>query len=148
MASVIDPAADAVWGSVSIVIDEKGTLEKAPRNDEEWSAVRGHLIQLVEAANLIQIPGRPMAKPGAKPLYPAVELEFDEIEKLIEQDRAGWNALALGLHETSTAALKVVEAKDAEGLRDAGEKIYLSCDACHEKYWFPPRPARPSTTSE
>ena len=145
MLSVIDPAADAVWASVSIVIDEKGTLERAPKTDEEWNAVRGHLIQVVEASNLIQMPGRPMARPGAKPTFPGVELEFDEIEKLVDDDRAGWIKHSLALHDTSMAALKVVEAKDAEGLRDAGEKMYGACEACHEKYWFPPRPMRTTT---
>jgi hypothetical protein len=145
MLSVIDPAADAVWASVSVVIDEQGTLERAPKSDEEWATVRGHLIQIVEASNLIQMPGRPMARPGAKPGFPGIELEFPEIEKLINDNRADWIKHALALHDTSTAALKVVEAKDAEGLRDAGEKMYGSCETCHKKYWFPPRPMQTNT---
>jgi hypothetical protein len=69
-----------------------------------------------------------------------VELPFEEIDRMINDDRAAWNALAQGLHDTATAALEVIEARDAEGLRDAGEKMYGACEACHLKYWYPPRP--------
>lgn len=140
MAVIIDPSADEVWGAVSVVIDEKGTLEKAPKNDEEWAAVRGHLIRIVEASNLLQMPGRPMARPGAKPNFPGIELDFPEIEKLIADNRGAWNSLAQGLHATSTAALKMAEARDVEGLRDTSEKMYGACESCHLKYWYPPRP--------
>ena len=140
MAVIIDPSADRLWGSVAVIIDSDGTLEKTPKTDEEWAVVRGDVVTLVEASNLIQMPGRPIAGPGAKPFYPSVELEFEEIDRLINEDWAAWNELALALHDTSTAALKVIEARDAEGLRDAGVQIYGACESCHLKYWYPPRP--------
>lgn len=139
MAHVVDPTADALWASVSVVTDARGTLEKAPRTDEEWAAVRGYAIQLVEASNLLQMPGRPMARPGEKPHYPGIELEFDEIGGLIDADRTAWSNLAHSLHDKSTAVLKVIDVRDAEGLRDAGEALYEACESCHKKYWFPPR---------
>lgn len=142
MALVMAPSADAVWQSVSVIIDSSGTLEKAPKTDAEWAAVRGHLIQVIESANLIQMPGRPMAAPGARPAFPGVELGFDEIDRMIKADPDAWYAGAAALHDAATTALKVVDARDAEGLRDAGEKMYGACESCHLKYWYPPRPMR------
>ena len=139
MAYVVDPTADTLWATVSIVNDAKGTVAKAPKTDEEWAAVRGYAIQLIEASNLLQIPGRAMARPGEKPHYPGIELEFDEIGRLIESDRAAWNTLAHGLHDKSTALLKPIDAHDAEGFRDASETLYDACENCHKRYWFPPK---------
>ena len=34
-------------------------------------------------------------------------------------------------------ALKAIEAKDAQGLWDAGGKIDMACENCHLKYWYP-----------
>ena len=90
MLSIIDPAADAVWLSVTTVQDEKGITDKAPTNDEEWRAVRSGAIQLAEAANLLMMPGRRMARPGEKSETPGVELEPEEMDALVAKDRGGW----------------------------------------------------------
>ena len=139
MAFVVDPTADALWATVSVVNDSKGTLEKAPKTDEEWAVVRGYAVQLIESSNLLQMPGRAIAKPGEKPHYPGIELEFDAIGRLIDSDRAPWNTLAHGLHDKGTALLKPIDAHDAEGFRDASETLYDACENCHKQYWFPPR---------
>src|SRR5262245_19502869 len=55
MAHMIDPAADALWGSVSIEQTAKGTVVHQPRTEEEWKTVRGHAIALMEGANLIMM---------------------------------------------------------------------------------------------
>ena len=142
MVHVLEPPADALWASVSVVIDEQGTLENAPQTDEEWAAVRGYAIQLAEASNLLQIPGRAIARPGETPLFPGVDLEFDEIGRLIDANRAAWNEFAHGLHDRSMAAVQVIDAQDAEGLYEAGVVLYEACEACHKTYWFPSGPPR------
>src|SRR5436189_6330757 len=64
MDSVVDPNADAIWDSVEVVATIQGTEEKAPRTDEDWKALRRHAISLLEASNLLLVPGRRIAKPG------------------------------------------------------------------------------------
>src|SRR3974377_1804308 len=64
MDGIIDPAADTIWNSVATTITMKGKEEKAPHTDEEWTTVRRSALQLLEASNLLQIPGRHVAKPG------------------------------------------------------------------------------------
>src|SRR5262245_38655774 len=75
MLSVIDPSADVVWLSVTTVVDDKGMLETKPISDEDWTKVRHGAVTLMEAANLLLIPGRRVARPGEKSETPGVELE-------------------------------------------------------------------------
>ena len=69
-----------------------GTVEIAPDTDEKWTKVRHGAIALAEAANLLQLPGRQVARPGEKSETPGVELEPLEMEALITKDPATWNA--------------------------------------------------------
>jgi hypothetical protein len=145
MDSMIDPSADALWDSVATIVSAAGTEERAPHTDEEWKIVRQHAIRLVEATNLLLIPGRHVARPGEKAENPEVELAPEEIERRINEDRATWTTLAHGLHDAALPALRATEAKNPQALFDAGEQIDTACENCHQKYWYPnaiqPRPA-------
>src|SRR5262245_42790548 len=137
MDSMGDPGADFLWGAVETIISAEGTKEKAPRTDEEWKDVRRHAIMLLEATNLLQIPGRHVAKPGEKADDPKVELGPEQIEELINKDRASWIKHAHGLHDATMDALKAIEAKDTEKLLDLGNAIDEACEKCHLQYWYP-----------
>jgi hypothetical protein len=137
MRSVVDPAADVVWLSVTTVQNEDGLVETRPTSDEEWTMVRQGAITLAEAANLLMIPGRHVAGPGEKSETPGVELEPSEMESLIEKDRASWNLRAKGLHDASLATLRAVEAHDADKVFELGEQIERACESCHAQYWYP-----------
>src|SRR5688572_9013428 len=75
MLNIVDTSADVVWLSVTTVASEKGLVETRPRNEEDWTKVRQGAITLAEAANLLMIPGRHVARPGEKSDTPGVELE-------------------------------------------------------------------------
>ena len=137
MDSMVDPNADFLWESVATIVTAAGTEERAPRTDEEWTNLRKHAIPLVEATNLLQMPGRHVAKPGEKSENPGIELGPEEIEVRINQDRGAFIDFAHKLHEAVFPALKAIEAKDVKGLSDAGEKIDEACENCHLKYWYP-----------
>src|SRR5262245_31585787 len=66
MDSMVDPGSDYIWDAVETVVSAKGVEEKKPRTDEEWKEVRRHAIMLLEATNLLQIPGRHVAKADRK----------------------------------------------------------------------------------
>lgn len=137
MLHIVDPAGDMVWDSVGTVIDKKGLHETAPTTDEDWNKVRNGVITLIEASNLLMMPGRAMAKPGEKSVAPGVELEPAEMEVLVNKDRAGWNQRARDLHNISVKVLEIVDKKDAEGLFDIGEDLDRACENCHRAYWYP-----------
>jgi hypothetical protein len=137
MDSLVDPGSDYIWDSVETVVSAKGTEEKAPHTDEDWKQVRNHAIMLLEATNLLQVPGRHVAKQGEKADDPSVELGPEQIEELINKDRASWIKYAHGLHDATMEAFKAIEKKDAEGLLDAGDGIDNACEKCHLQYWYP-----------
>ena len=137
MDSMVDPGADYIWESVETIVSAKGVEEKAPHTDEEWKEVRRRAIMLLEATNLLQIPGRHVAKPGEKAEDPKVELGPEQIEELINKDRASWIKHAHGLHDATVEALKAIDAKDAEKLQDVGAGIDEACEKCHLQYWYP-----------
>jgi hypothetical protein len=148
MLSVIDPSADVVWLSVTTVVDEKGLVETMPKTDEEWLKVRHGAVTLMEAANLLMIPGRRVARPGEKSETPGVELEPEEMDVLIAKDRAAWNARAARLHDTVAEVIQAIDAKDGNKVFELGEKIEEACENCHKQYWYPNEviPPLPSST--
>lgn len=137
MQNVVDTSADVVWLSVTMVQSHEGLVETKPKNDEEWNKVRGGAITLAEAANLLMIPGRRVARPGEKSETPGVELEPEQMQALIEKDRAAWNRRASALHDAAMAAVRAAEAHDADKLFAVGEQIENACEGCHRQYWYP-----------
>jgi hypothetical protein len=137
MLSIVDPSADVVWLSVTTVVDNKGFNETMPKSDEEWLKVRHGAIALAEAANLLKMPGRRVARPGEKSETPGVELEPEEMDVLIAKDRAAWNERATHLHDAAINVIAAVDAKDANKVFELGEKIEEACENCHKQYWYP-----------
>jgi hypothetical protein len=137
MLSVVDPNADVVWLAVTTVQSAKGTVDTAPKNDEEWKKVRQGAIALTEASNLLIMPGRHVAGPGEKSDTPGVELEPSEMEVLINKDRASWEMRAKKLHEAGLAVLQAIDAKDSQKVFEVGEQIEQACENCHRQYWYP-----------
>ena len=141
MDSIVDPQADVLWNSVATIVSATGTEERAPQTDEEWAAVRRSAVQLVEATNLLLIPGRLVARHGEKSENPRIELEPEAIQKLIADDPVTWAKLVGGLHDAALPALEAINAKNVQGLFDAGDKLEHACESCHQNYWYPPQHA-------
>jgi hypothetical protein len=148
MDALVDPGSDYIWDSVETTVSAKGVEEKAPHTDEEWKQVRNHAIMLLEATNLLQMPGRHVAKAGEKADDPKVELAPEQIETLINNDRASWIKYAHGLHDATLEALKAAEAKDKDKLLDVGNGIDEACEKCHLQYWYPNERRPESAPSE
>jgi hypothetical protein len=151
MLSIVDPSADAVWLSVTTVQSSAGTVDTAPKNDEEWQKVRQGAVALTEAANLLMMPGRHVARPGEKSEAPGVELEPSEMEELITKDPASWQMRARNLHDAGVAVLSAIDARDSQKVFEIGEQIEVACESCHRQYWYPNEkipeiPSSPSAT--
>jgi hypothetical protein len=137
MDSMVDPSADNLWESVSTVVDATGMHERFPKTDEEWKEVRRDAIRLLEATNLLVIPGRLVAKSGEKSENPGIELEPEEMQHLIDNDRQTFQQLAHNLHDAVMVSFKAIEARDKEALLDSGNGIDEACEKCHVRYWYP-----------
>jgi len=138
MDSIVDPSADVVWDSVEVVVTASGTEERAPKTDDEWKEVRRRAVSIIEASNMLLVPGRHIARPGEKAENPKIELPPEQIETMVNADRAQWATLAHGLHDAGSAALKAIDEKDKTALLYSGDGLDRACENCHLKYWYPP----------
>ena len=137
MDSMVDPSGDFMFESVQEISDERGITRKAPRSDDDWKAVRDHAMVLLEAPNLLTMSGRKVAQPGEKSKNPEVELQPEEVQKLINNDRPSFVRRARRLQDAAALALKAIDAKDADALFHAIDGIDKACENCHLHYWYP-----------
>lgn len=131
----IDPSADALWDSVAYIATTEGSEDRMPRTDREWRAVRGNAVTLIEAANLLRMPGRRVA---AEALPPGLgELSPAAIQQRMSTTQAAFVQFAQTLQDAGQRALAAIDARDAHALLDAGGQIDEACEACHVTYWYP-----------
>lgn len=138
MQEQIEPAAEALWNSVSTTVSAEGVEEKQPETEEQWNAVRAHAVTLMNAAKLLETerellaPGQRMADEGVQGVLPAAKVQEE-----IAADRAQFIHQARLLGKTSEQMLVAIDAKNVQGMIDAGESIDSACEACHMTFWYP-----------
>jgi len=137
MDSMVDPSADYIFDAVAQIADEHGITEKQPRTDEEWKEVRRRAVQLLEAPNLLVMAGRRAALPHDRSQNPEIELQPEEIQKLIDADHATFVSRARILQDAAQSALQSIDARDAKGLFAAAGELDKACENCHLHYWYP-----------
>jgi hypothetical protein len=141
MLQIVDPIADEIFESVSVVVTAEGEKETRPRTDADWLAVRNNALILAEAGNLLKIPrpvgpakpapGIAFEPPGPDDLSPA------QVEMLLKRDRRAFDAFAQKLTDAALIALRAVDARNVDGLYEAGDAIDQACESCHMNYWYP-----------
>ncbi|MDE3170075.1 MAG: hypothetical protein KGL75_08025 [Acidobacteriota bacterium] len=152
MDSMVAPSGDFVFGAVETVSDEHGVREVAPQNttftedtagmdpaynQDNWQALRLRLIVLLEAPNLLVMPGRKVAPPDVTSQNPQIELQPDQIQTLIDGDRAAFVRRARDLQDAAEVALKAVDEKNTDALFQAEANLDNACEDCHLHYWYP-----------
>jgi hypothetical protein len=140
MNNVIDPSAEYMWQAIGVEITEAGTVEKQPRTDEEWAEEQRHAKILVDAGDLLLVPGRKAAAPGAKSENPGIELEPVEIDALLQKEWPQFEQLTKEFQRVATEQLKAAEARDIDGLYKTGGDLDTTCENCHKVFYFPNDP--------
>lgn len=109
MALVLEPASDTLWDSGGWVLDASGYEELYPTTDEGWDFVRAQAAIVVEAGNMLALPGRAV-------------------------DNDAWMIYSEGLSEAGLNAMAAAESQNKEDFFQAGAKLYSVCTACHQAY--------------
>ena len=109
MANVLEPAANVYWEAVGTIVDKNGTMERAPKTQAEWDAVRNAAIIVAESGNLLMIDGR-------------------------AEKREEWIALSRALVDVGKRAITAASAHDKTAVFDVGAEVYQACVNCHTKY--------------
>jgi hypothetical protein len=139
MRDLIDPLADNIFESVSIIVDGKGTVETIPKTDDDWARVRIGGVTMAEASYLLKV-RRPFAPPGEENNSTgpeAVEFSPARILAKVERDPVEWNARIQTLRNVGLQVLDIVNRKAADELWDASENLDTACENCHLSYWYP-----------
>jgi len=142
MDSVVDPAADYVWESVSYRATLKGVTERRPRTDADWHQLRQHAIVLVEAANLISVPGRKVAATN-KMVEDGAPLDVLAIQRRLDASHDSLVAFANGLRNVGQQLVDAANRHDVDAITDLGGTLDEACEACHRTFWYPDEPPPP-----
>jgi hypothetical protein len=118
MNSMMVPSSSNVWNAVATVTDATGVHESKPTTDDDWNTLYLNAVMLTEVGNLLMVPGRERCVGGAIPA----------------QYRADFNQKAREMVEASNVAIIAAKKHDPEAVGEAGERIDVACDACHEMY--------------
>lgn len=83
----------------------------------KWEAVENSSLAIVEAANLLTIPGRKCSNGRPVPVT-----------------NADWPKLVQGLRDAGMTAYKAAQSKDQDKILDAADVLTTACANCHDKY--------------
>ena len=139
MRDMLDPVADNIFDAAGTEITAQGSVELAPKTDEDWEKVRVGAVTLAEGVELLKVP-RPFAPPGDQnnsggPNAP--ELSPAQIKAKLEADPVLWNAKIEALRNVALEVLDIVKKKDVSELFAAGGDLDKACENCHVEYWYP-----------
>ena len=145
MLDFIDPNADDMWESVAVVSTSTGVEEHHPRTDDEWKAVRRKALIVIEAANLLVVEGRQVARPGQQLEEPGGEGDYTpaQAQAEIDKDRTSFVGFARELQVAAGSMLKAIDAQDPDAFLEAGGVLDEACEGCHRKFWYPNSPVPP-----
>jgi hypothetical protein len=110
MAGMIDASADALWDAVGTIWDENGENHWEPETEEDWLAVTGAAMTLIESGNLLMLGSR-------------------------ARDTDQWITFSQEMIDAAAVALEAARAQDPEAIFDSGEVVYNACNNCHNIYW-------------
>lgn len=114
MGHFVDPAAFMYWKGSGVEITEAGERDLSPTTDEGWDVLVTGATMLIEAGNILQLPGRTRAP------------------------EADWNKYAQMLTERAIVARAAAEKHDKQAVFDEGGRVYEVCVACHEQFIIEP----------
>lgn len=115
MGHVVDPAAFGFWKGSGTEETTAGTRELAPTTDEGWEALETSAAVLIEAGNMLQLPGRPRDPEG------------------------NWNKYAQDLSLRAAEGKAAAFKHDKQAVFETGARIFQVCEACHAEYVIGPQ---------
>lgn len=136
MVNEVDASADAIWEATGTVTTAAGRVDRRPRNDAEWEALRRHAVILLESTNLLVIPDRRIAATPFPSDGPGV-FSSAQIQQQVDGDRDAFNGFALGLRAVAQQQLAAIDARDVDQLLKLGDAMDTACEACHKANWYP-----------
>ena len=140
MKGIVDPNSAALWDAVGSEDTPNGTVEKAPKTDEDWTKLEYNALVLAEVADLLKTPGRRMSRPeeaNSKSQPDAPELTPTQMKDKVDRDPAAWASKADAFRATAVKAMAAARGHDKDAILEVGSEIDSACESCHKVYWYP-----------
>lgn len=115
MGHVIDPAAWTYWRGSGTEVTAKGERDLSPTTEEGWTELENGAAVLIEAGNILQLPGR------------------------TREPVADWNKYAQQLTARGREAKEAAEKHDKAAVYAKGGEVYEVCTACHKQFVIDPQ---------
>lgn len=136
MATIVMPSAEVLWNAVAIDVSAAGIELTAPETEEDWQRIRTSAEGLAAVTDKLLNEDLPVS--NAAPVEaPPGELSAQQIASLRKENWQAWAAHVYVLHEVAESAMKMIDAKDAEGLSEIGGSLDEACENCHLQFWYP-----------
>ncbi|HSV03670.1 MAG TPA: hypothetical protein VLI41_10750 [Phenylobacterium sp.] len=119
MGHVVDPQSFIYWGGSGTVETAKGMQDLSPTTDEGWEKLESAAATLIEAGNMLQLPGRARHLP--------------------DRPDSDWYQHAQKLSALAVVAKMAAEKHDKAGVYKSGADLYGECTSCHEEYVIQPQ---------
>jgi hypothetical protein len=119
MGHVVDPQAFVYWAGSGTEETAKGTKDLSPTTEEGWEKLESAAASLIEAGNMLQLPGRERHLPDAPD--------------------SDWYKHAQNLTAQAVIAKAAAAKHDKDAVYKAGADLYAECTSCHEEYVIQPQ---------
>ena len=86
-----------------------GAAARESNTDAEWAAIVSNALVLAESGNLLMLPGR-------------------------NKDNGEWTKQSQDMIAAASTTLKAAQGKNVNALMEASDRIYGTCEGCHDKY--------------
>jgi hypothetical protein len=136
MDSIVDPAADDIWHASGSTVDKNGVHDLSPTTDAGWHEVRRRAIQLVEAGNLLAMPGRKVAH-GAMTVEDPAPLDVERIQRRLEDQHGALVGFSATLRAVASQIVAATDKKDKAAMLELGGTLDGVCESCHQTFWYP-----------
>jgi hypothetical protein len=133
MLSLIEPTSDWLWDSAN----RSGIVEKQPRTNEEWVAVRQQAVTLLDAAKRLSEGGRRVAVKDSKFEIPGIKKSPEDIQQLIDAKPEIFFRYAQQFQAAAEETLAAVDARNTTALLEIGGRVDNTCEQCHKTFWYP-----------
>ena len=129
--------AKPVWLLLPFIPDFRWLLDRA---DTPWYPTARLFRQPVAGdweSVISAVVRESIAVAGATTSSGGAELNSEAIKTLIAGNRTAYIKHIHELQEAAQGLLVSIDAKDVEGLVDAGGKVEQVCEQCHSQFWYP-----------
>jgi cytochrome c556 len=93
---------------------------------------------LVEASNLLLIPGRNVLPPGHEDEIGPGSLTASQIRQKIDTEWDAFSSFAQAFRDAGTVVLTAVQNKNADAVFESGGPLDEVCEGCHTAFWYSP----------